>query len=50
MRRLMAVLLVGGLGAVVCDGVTNVIDVVKFVNVAFRGGDAGVEFCEGCVP
>ena len=31
-----------------CDGVTNVIDVVRFVNVAFRGGDAAVEFCEGC--
>ncbi|HUU44492.1 MAG TPA: hypothetical protein VM118_02065, partial [Acidobacteriota bacterium] len=39
-----------GIAGLQCDGVISVIDVVKFVNVVFRGGDAGVEFCDPCVP
>jgi hypothetical protein len=31
-----------------CDGATDVIDVVKMVNVAFRGASMSTEFCNAC--
>ncbi|HUU45306.1 MAG TPA: hypothetical protein VM118_06195 [Acidobacteriota bacterium] len=31
-----------------CDGDTDILDVVHFVNVAFRSGDPSVEFCNPC--
>ncbi|HUU45042.1 MAG TPA: hypothetical protein VM118_04850, partial [Acidobacteriota bacterium] len=32
-----------------CNGFTNVIDVVKIVNVVYRDGDPAVQFCRGCL-
>ena len=31
-----------------CDGGTDVVDVVKFVNVVFRDGGPATEFCDPC--
>jgi hypothetical protein len=31
-----------------CNGVTNVFDIVKFVDVAFRAADPAVAFCNPC--
>jgi hypothetical protein len=33
-----------------CDGVTNVVDAVKLVEVALRGGDPNIQFCDPCAP
>jgi hypothetical protein len=33
-----------------CDGDTDVIDVVRMVNVAFRSGDPAVQICDPCAP
>ena len=31
-----------------CTGFSNVLDVVKLVNVAFKGHDPATTFCDGC--
>ena len=54
MRRLLTVFLLGGTqGGVsvfdLCDGATNIADVVKLANVAIRGVDPDVESCEPCL-
>jgi hypothetical protein len=33
-----------------CDGDTDVIDVVRLVNVAFRSGDPATQICDPCAP
>ena len=33
-----------------CSGATDVLDVVRIVNVTFRGTDPTLEFCTPCEP
>jgi hypothetical protein len=35
---------------VTCDGLTNVFDVIRFVDVAFRSVDPATAFCDPCLP
>lgn len=31
-----------------CDGVTGIVDVIRLINVAFRGADPSITFCNPC--
>ena len=39
---------IDGVTDVDCSGATNIVDVVKIVDVTFRGADPATKFCKPC--